>query len=104
MGRYVQMDYQILSRLIKLFFVPVLGMLIGIAPKLFIDSFDSIFNIYGTHLSLGNWLVFLIFIITIFYDFVLSLYLLKTFKADKILPSIAILFLVLEWFLASRWL
>ena len=28
----------------------------------------------------------------------------ETFKADKILPSIAILFLVLEWFLASRWL
>ena len=98
------MDCQTLSRLIKLFILPILGILIGIVPELFIDSFDSIFNIYGTHLSLGNWLVFLIFIITIVYDLFLFLYLLISSKGNRVLALISLLFLVLQWFLASKWL
>jgi hypothetical protein len=91
-----------LSKQVKFFILPILGILIGIEPKLFIIPFDFIFDIQGTHLSLGGWLSLLFLVLAVFYDLFLFVYLLKHNKTNRNLVWIAAIFLFFQ-FALSGW-
>ncbi len=85
MGRYMQMELAtIITPNKKLFILPILGLIIGLYPPIFIFPVnfvaEDLLGIYETHLSIGAW--WALFSIPIFavYDFVLILYLVFSLK------------------------
>ncbi|MBA6354212.1 hypothetical protein [Colwellia sp. BRX9-1] len=94
--------FQTLSRYIKFFILPIFGILIGIEPKLFIVPFDYIFDIHGTHLSLGSWISLLLLIVIVLYDLLLLGYFITRYKTRKKLALFTAVLLIFQ-FVLSGW-
>lgn len=68
----------------KMILICTLGLLIAFEPKVFSTPFDFIFDLRGTHLSLGTWLSLLVCILFIIFNMMLTITYLLSFNKNRI--------------------
>ena len=68
----------------KLILICSLGLLIAFEPRVFSAPFDFIFDLHGTHLSLGTWLSILVCVLFIIFNAILAITYLLSFNKNRI--------------------